>query len=119
MKWIVAVTLTALFLAAPVSAIAGDKNARLTNDSLYIGNADEYLWKANTLEIRQPDFGYRQQWVASDLIDICYRLAETKTALADAIRTEDLRRERLLERRFIALKSEEGQLWSEFDRLNK
>jgi len=119
MKRMVAATLTALVLAAPVSAIAGDKNARFTNDSLYVGNADEYLWKANTLEIRQPDFGYRQQWVASDLIDICYRLAETKTALADAIRTEDRARERLLERRFTALKSEEGQLWSEFDRLNK
>jgi len=119
MKRITAVMLTALFLAAPVSGVADDKNARHVNDNLYLRNADEYLWKASTLEVRQRDLGYRQQWVASELIDICYKLADTKAALADAIKGKDWSREQLLERQYFALKAEEGDLWDELERLNR
>lgn len=119
MKRLTAVLLTALFLSAPVSALAGDKNARQANDTLSLSNTDNYRWKASTLEGKQRELGYRQQWVALELIDIYYRLAETKSAMADARDTKDRTRERLLEKQLYALKAEEGQLWAELERLNK
>jgi len=119
MKQITAAMLTALFLSAPLSAMADDRNVRQANDDIYLRTVDDYRWKASTLEGKQRELGYRQQWVAMELIDVYYRLAETKSAMTDAHSSKDRVRERLLERKFSSLKSEEGQLWAELQRLNK
>lgn len=119
MKRTTAIALTALFLSAPVFAVADDRNARYTNDDLYRPTADDYRWQASTLEGKQRELGYRQQWVAMELIDIYYRMAETKAAMTEAHETRDRTREHLLEKQLYTLKTEEGQLWGELERLNK
>lgn len=119
MKRTTAAILAALFLFSPASAIAGDDDARQVNDEIFRRNADDYRWKASMLEGKQPQLGYRQQWVAWELIDTYYKLAETRSALGDAVESNDWTREKKLEQQFHTLKTEERQLWAEFDRLNK
>lgn len=119
MKRMTAVLLTAFFLSAPVSAVADDGDFYIETKVLDLRDVEAYLWKASALEGKWRDLEYRQQWVMSELIDICYTLAETKAALADAVHTADWNREEKLERQYVALKAEEGQLWDEFERLNK
>ena len=119
MKRMTAVLLTAFFLSAPASAIADDGESYHETKVLNLRNVEAYRWKASTLEGEWRELEYREQWVVSELIDICYELAETKAALADAVSTRDWHRKTQLENRYLALKAEEGQLWDEFARLNK
>jgi hypothetical protein len=100
MKRMMAVLLTAFFLSAPALAIADDGDFYHETKVLSLRNVEEYRWKASTLESKWRDLGYRQQWVMSELIDICYRLAETKAALAEAVDRADWNREEKLELRY-------------------
>jgi len=119
MKRMTVVLLTAFFLSAPVPAVADDGDSGPEFQDPFLRNAEQYRWKASTLEGKRRELGYRQQWVVSELIDICYELAETKIALAGAADRGDRNRQRLLEKRYFALKAEEGQLWDELERLNR
>lgn len=119
MKRMTAVMLTAFFLSAPVSAIADDGDSYHETKVLDLRNAEEYFWKASTLEGKWQDLEYRQQWVMSELIDICYRLAETKAEMAAAVHSADWNSEEKLEQQYFALKAEEEQLWDELERLTR
>ena len=119
MKRITAVLLTAFFLSVPVMAIADDSDSPVQLQDPNLRNTEEYRWKASALEGTWRDQGYRQQWVMSELIDICYKLAETKAALADAADRGDWTREDKLEQQYLALKGEEGRLWDELERLTR
>jgi hypothetical protein len=119
MKRITALLLTAFFLATPLPAIADDGDYYYNSQNPYLRNAEEYRWKASNLEDTWRQLGYRQQWVVSELIDIYYKLAETKVDLADAVSMADWNREELLEIQYFTLKAEESQLWDEFERLKK
>ncbi|MDH3231663.1 MAG: hypothetical protein OEN55_17885 [Alphaproteobacteria bacterium] len=119
MKRMTAVLLAAFFLSVPLSAIADDGDSQTEFQDPYLRNTEEYRWKASTLEGKWRDLGYRQQWVMSELIDLCYRLAETKAALAEAVDRADWNREEKLELQYLALKAEEGRLWDELERLTK
>ncbi len=119
MKRMTAVLLAAFFLSAPSLAVADDGDSYHETKVLKLRNVEAYHWKANTLEGEWRELEYRQQWVVSELIDICYELAETKAALADAASTGDRDRKEQLKNQYLALKAEEGQLWDEFARLNK
>ena len=117
MKRMTAVLLAAFFLSAPVPAIAGDDDVYDETKVLDLRDVEQYLWKASTLEGEWQELEYRQQWVMSELIDICYGLAEAKAELMEATHGADWNRERRLERQFSALKAEEEQLWDELERL--
>ena len=119
MKWMTAAFLAALFLSAPSSAIAEDDVSYHETKVLNLRNVEAYHWKANTLEGEWRDLEYREQWVVSELIDICYALAETKAALTDAARMGDRDRKKQLENQYVDLKAEEAQLWDELARLNE
>lgn len=119
MKRLTIVTLAALLLFASPWVIADDQNARHVNDDPHLRNAEEYRWRASTLEGKQRELGYRQQWIVSELIDVYYRLAENKAALADAHDAEDQGREGLLETEYYNLKQEERELWAELERVSK
>ncbi|UCH73169.1 MAG: hypothetical protein JSU82_12490 [Rhodospirillales bacterium] len=114
-----ALLMAGLVLCLSSFAIAGDRQSGHLNDDLQLREAEDYRWKASTLEGKQRELGYRQQWVVAELIDICYRLAETEHALANAIHMQDPMRERSLELKLSDLKAEERQLWDELDRLTK
>ncbi len=118
MKRMTAVLLTAIFLSVPFSAIADDGDAPIQFLSHDLRDNDQYRWKANTLEGKWRDLEYRQQWVMAELIDICYRLAETKAALEIAVDRADWNREEKLEQQYLALKVEERRLWDELERLS-
>ena len=119
MKWMTAALLAAFFLFAPLSAIAEDDVSNHATEVLNLRNVEAYHWKANTLEGEWRGLEYREQWVVSELIDICYELAETKGALADAGSAGDRDRKKLLENQYLDLKAEEAELWDELARLNK
>lgn len=119
MKRMTALLMAALFLSAPSLAIADDGDSYHATRVADLRNVEEYRWKASTLEGTWRDLEYRQQWVMSELIDICYKLAETKADLAAAAERADWNREKKLEQRYVALKAEEGRLWDEFERLKE
>jgi hypothetical protein len=119
MNRMTAVLLTAFFLSAPVPAIADDGDVQHETTVLDLRDVEQYLWKASTLEEEWRELEYRQQWVMSELIDICYGLAEAKAALTEAAHSANWNSERKLERQYLTLKAEEGQLWDELERLIK
>lgn len=119
MKRMTAVLFAAFVLSLPLSAIADEGDSRSELQDHYLRTTEEYQWKASTLEGKWRDLGYRQQWVMAELIDICYRLAETKEAMAQAVKTADRDRQETLETEYYALKREERQLWDELERLTK
>lgn len=115
----IAAMLAALFLLAPLAALADDGDFYPVPGDVAFGNADDYRWKASTLEGQRQKLAYRQQWIVSDLIDVYYKMAETQAAITDAGDIGDRNRQELLERQFRALTAEEVRLWREFERLNK
>ncbi len=118
MKRMMAVLWTAIFLSVPLTAIADDGDAPIQLLGHDLRDNEEYRLKASALEGTWRDLEYRQQWVMAELIDICYRLAETKAALETAIDRADWNREEKLEQQYLALKAEEGRLWDELERLS-
>ena len=112
----VAALLTVFVMSVLSPAFAGDGDTNDGSQARNLETAEKYRGIANALENEVGGFGYRLQWIVTELIDICYDLSDTKVELAKAIGASDRNREEKLELKYISLKAEEARLWNEFER---
>ena len=111
-----AALLMVVFLLVPSPAFADEGDPYGDSREHSLQTAEAYRGIATTLENGVGEFGYRLQWIVTELIDICYDLSDTKIELAEAIGASDWYREEKLKLKYIALTAEEERLWDEFER---